>query len=72
MAQRGDEVAQRLTGPGAGLDDEVLLGLDGLGDRGGHGHLSLAPRSPERAHRGVQQCFDVGKIRHACDSTGPR
>ena len=48
VEQRGDEVAQRLAGAGAGLHEQVPPPLHGVGDRLGHRHLpgTLLPAEP--------------------------
>ena len=52
VEQRGDQVAQRLAGAGAGLDEEVLAAGHRRGDRLGHRHLAR----PLLATEGVDGC----------------
>ena len=58
VEHRRDEVAQRLAGAGAGLDEQVLLGLQRLGDRLGHRHLAGSLLAAERLDGGRQHLAD--------------
>ena len=52
---RGNQIRQRLAGAGAGLHDEVLAGVEGLRNRGGHLLLAAAFAAAERGHGDGQQ-----------------
>lgn len=60
VEHRGDEVAQRLAGAGAGLDEEVTPLGHRLGDLGGHLHLAVALLPAEGRDRGGQHLGDGG------------
>ena len=60
VGHRGHEVGERLAGAGAGLDEQVLALVDGVGD--GLGHLDLAgPLGPaDTRDRGVEEVVERG------------
>jgi hypothetical protein len=58
VEHRRDEVAQRLAGAGAGLDEEVAALLHRLGDLGRHLDLAVALLASEGADRGGQHLLD--------------
>ncbi|GAB3157670.1 hypothetical protein GCM10027059_01170 [Myceligenerans halotolerans] len=62
MPHRRDQVAERLPGAGAGLDQQVLAGLDRLGHGPGHVVLSLAPTAAERTDGKVEKIVDLGNV----------
>lgn len=49
------QVAQRFTGAGTGLDEQVGLVVYGLGDGVGHGGLTRSLRTADGGHGGVQE-----------------
>lgn len=51
----GHEVAERLTGAGAGLDQQMGSVVDRLGDGFGHGHLAGALRAADSGDGSVQE-----------------
>ena len=55
VRQHRHQVGQRLAGAGAGLHQQVLAGLEGVGDRLGHLLLALARRPADRGDGGVEQ-----------------
>ncbi len=55
VRERGHEIAQRLSGAGAGLDQQVGSVIDRLGDRFGHGHLAGALRAADSGDSGMQE-----------------
>ncbi len=59
VAHRGHQVGQRLAGAGAGLDEQVLAGLDGRRDGDGHHLLPVAPHPSEGTDRVVEQLGHV-------------
>jgi hypothetical protein len=59
MAHRGDEVGQRLAGPGSGLDGQVLAGLDGALNCLGHRHLPGPLRPADAGDRRGEQGSDI-------------
>ena len=58
--QRRHEVGQRLAGAGAGLDEQVALGAERLGDGLGHRDLPAALAAAERRDGDVQHLADGG------------
>ena len=58
VEHRRDEVAQRLAGAGAGLDEEVAALLHRLGDLGRHLHLAVALLPAEGGDRRAQHLAD--------------
>ncbi|GAA3215994.1 hypothetical protein GCM10020256_17930 [Streptomyces thermocoprophilus] len=55
VCERRHEVAERLSGAGAGLDEQVGAVVDGLGDGLGHGHLAGALRAADGADGGMEE-----------------
>ncbi len=55
LRQRGHEVAQRLSGAGAGLDQEMGTAVDRLRDGFGHGHLAGALRTADGSDGSMQE-----------------
>ncbi len=64
VQQRRDEVAERLAGAGARLDEQVSPALHGLGDGLRHRHLARALLPTELAHRGVEDRTDCRLLDH--------
>ena len=58
MRNERDQVRQRLSGSGAGLDQEVVAGFDGPGHRPGHLVLSAAALPAHPGHGTVEQFND--------------
>jgi hypothetical protein len=67
VEQRRDEVAQRLAGAGARLDEQVLAGVHGVRHRLGHLDLARSLLPPERLDRGAQHAPEGGVLRSALD-----
>ncbi len=55
VCQRGHQVPQRLSGAGAGLDQEMGTAVDGFLDGLGHGHLAGTLRAADGCDGGVQE-----------------
>lgn len=55
VGERGHEVAERLAGAGAGLDQQMGAVVDRLGDGFGHGHLAGALRAAHGGDGGMQE-----------------
>jgi hypothetical protein len=68
VQQRRHEVAERLAGPGAGLDEQVLPRRHRLADRGRHGDLPRPGLSPDSIDRRLEQLAD---IRHRVSLSSP-
>ena len=64
---RRDQVGQRLPGAGAGLDGQVLAGLDGLPHRLGHRDLARPFGAADAADGGGEE---LGDIRHGPAEAG--
>ncbi|TWH41944.1 hypothetical protein L612_004200000200 [Rhodococcus rhodochrous J38] len=58
------EIGQRLTGTRAGLYGEVFAGVDAVRDGRGHRQLVAPLLTAQCVHRGSQQFWDFGEIRH--------
>ena len=72
VQQRRDEVAQRLAGAGAGLDEQVALVLHRGGDRLGHRDLAGALLAAELLDRGGQHLAHVDHASTLCGRTDER
>ena len=55
MGQRRHQIAERLSGAGAGLDQQMGAAVDGFLDGFGHGHLAGTLRAADGSDRGVQE-----------------
>ena len=64
VQQRRHEVAERLAGAGACLDEQVTTALHGLGDGLRHRHLAGPLLAAELAHRGVEDRTDCRLLDH--------
>ena len=64
VQQRRHEVAERLAGAGACLDEQVSPALHRLGDGLRHRHLARALLPAELAHRGVEDRTDCRLLDH--------
>ncbi|CAM5430839.1 hypothetical protein STANM309S_04947 [Streptomyces tanashiensis] len=62
MRQRGHQVAQRLTGAGAGLDQQFRAAVDRLLDGFGHGHLTGALRTADGGDGSMQELGSEGFV----------
>lgn len=64
MSQRRDEIPQRLSGTGAGLDQQVGVFVNGFGNSLGHGDLAGPLRTAHSGDGGVQELGEGG-LRHS-------
>ncbi len=64
LGQRRHEVAERLAGAGAGLDEEVGVVVDGLGHGLGHGDLAGPLRAADGGDGGMEEVGE-GWLRHS-------
>ncbi|CAM5391554.1 hypothetical protein SVIOM74S_09604 [Streptomyces violarus] len=55
VRERGHQIAQRLAGAGAGLDQQVGAVVDRLRDGFGHGHLTGALRTADGSDGSMQE-----------------
>jgi hypothetical protein len=55
VGERGHQIAQGLSGTGAGLDQQVGSVVDGLRDGLGHGHLAGALRAADSCDGCMQE-----------------
>ena len=55
VGERGHQVAERLSGTGARLDQQMGAVVDGLLDGFGHGHLARALRTADGCDGGMQE-----------------
>jgi hypothetical protein len=62
MPRRWDEIPERLSGAGTGLNGEMLAGVHGAAHREGHRDLPGSLGSADPGDRGGQQGGDVGKL----------